>query len=80
MNTKIDLKSAVFGLILGILAMLALGSTTGEPVGRYQVAGGAGFFTIVDTTTGKAWGANFAAPAPGFQGVQAGYWDKKLDH
>jgi hypothetical protein len=75
MNSKIDLKSALFGLAVGVLGMLALGAAeSSNPNGRYQVAGGAGSFTIVDTMTGQAWGANTAS-----QGTQAGFWDKKLD-
>jgi hypothetical protein len=78
MTTKIDLKSALCGLALGILAMLAIGAS-GSPnaVGKYQVATGAGFVTIIDTTTGQAWGANLSAPPPGFQGIPGGFWDKK---
>jgi len=78
MTTKIDLKSALCGLALGVLAMLAIGATgPTNAIGKYQIATGAGFVTIVDTTTGQAWGANLSAPPPGFQGVPAGFWDKK---
>ena len=80
MNTRIDLKSALCGLVVGVLAMLAMGATESlTPVGRYQVAAGAGFFTIVDTATGQAWGANLASPAPGYQGIGTGFWDRKLE-
>ncbi len=73
---KIDLKSALCGLALGIVAMAAMGSSSSTPiVGRYQVSGGYGFFTIIDTSTGQAWGANLSSP--GMQGIQAGYWDPK---
>ena len=78
-NMKIDLKSALCGLAVGVLAMVAMGSTgSSSTVGRYQVAGGYGFFTIVDTSTGQAWGANFSSP--GMQGIQAGYWEPKPGH
>jgi hypothetical protein len=74
MNTKIDLKSALCGLAIGVLAMLVIAAAeSSNPVGRYQVAGGAGSFTIVDTVTGQAWGASTAS----IQGAQAGFWDKK---
>ncbi len=80
MNLKLNLKSALLGLAVGVIAMLVVAATDSpNPVGRYQVAAGSGFITIVDTTTGQAWGANLAAPAPGFQGVQAGFWEKKVD-
>ena len=74
---KIDMKSALCGLAIGVLAMVAMGSTAGgtSPIGRFQVAGGYGFFTIIDTTTGQAWGANFSSP--GMSGAQPGYWDAK---
>jgi hypothetical protein len=78
MNAKIDLKSALCGLVVGILAMLAIGASEApNAIGKYQVASGAGFVTIVDTTTGQAWGANLASPPPGFQTIQPGFWDKK---
>jgi len=76
MTTKIDLKSALCGLALGILAMLAIGAS-GSPnaVGRSQVASSASFVTIIDTTTGQAWGANLSAPSPGVLGVPIGFWE-----
>jgi hypothetical protein len=80
MNTKIDLKSALCGLAVGVLAMLAIGAATpSNAIGRYQVASGSGFVTIIDTTTGRAWGANLATPAPGFQTIQPGFWEPKVD-
>ncbi len=76
MNTKIDLKSALCGLAVGVLAMLAMGAgESSNSVGRYQVAGGAGSFVVLDTTTGQAWGANTAS----LQGIPPNFWDKKLD-
>ncbi len=74
MNTKIDLKSALCGLAVGVLGMLVLGAAeTSNPVERYQVTGGAGFFVIVDSATGQAWGANTAS----IPGIHPGFWDKK---
>jgi len=78
MNIKIDLKSALCGLAVGILAMLAMGAaTSSDALGRYQVASGSGFVTIIDTSTGRAWGANLASP--GFQTIHPGFWEPKLD-
>jgi hypothetical protein len=78
MNTKIDLKSALCGLAVGILAMLAMGAVApSNGTGRYQIASGAGFVTVIDTTTGRVWGANLASP--GFQAIQPGFWDPKAD-
>jgi hypothetical protein len=74
MNTKIDLKSALCGLAVGVLGMLAIGAAeSSNSMGRYQIAGGAGSFAIVDTVTGQAWGASLTA----LQGPQPGFWDKK---
>lgn len=78
MNTKIDLKSALCGLAVGILATLAMGAaTSSNAIGRYQIASGSGFVTVIDTTTGRVWGANLASP--GFQAIQPGFWDPKAD-
>jgi len=63
MKTKIDVKSALCGLAVGVFAMLAVGAgestTTG---GKYQVvtfmAGGQANALMIDTTTGKGWGVN----------------------
>ncbi len=71
---KIDLKSALCGLALGVLAVLAIGAAEpSSPVGKYEVAGGAGSFVIVDTATGQAWGATLGS----LGGPQPGFWDKK---
>jgi hypothetical protein len=81
MKTQIDIKSALCGLVIGVLAMFAVGAEqqSSNPAGRYQTASGSGFITIIDTTTGQAWCANLAAPIPGFQQVDAGFWDSKLE-
>jgi hypothetical protein len=76
MNTKIELKSALAGMALGVLAMLAVGAAApSNPVARYQIAGGAGSFAILDTASGQAWGANLVA----LQGPQPGFWEPKLE-
>lgn len=64
MNTKIDIKSAVIGLAVGLL--VTVGVAAAKPpvirVGRYQVVsnannGGQGgsHSLIIDTVTGKVW-------------------------
>ena len=64
MNTRIDLKSAVVGLVAGALVSLGIAATTssGSAVGRYQIvstvnSGGAGgsHSMLIDTVTGKVW-------------------------
>ena len=60
MKLNLDLKSMLLGFCIGLLTVLAIGaSISPNPVGKYQVAGTASYFVIVDTTTGKAWLANF---------------------
>ena len=75
MKTKI--VNIALGFVIGIAATLAIGAGSGEPepVGRFQVNGDAGFFVIVDTTTGKAWFANTASP--GKIGIDPDFFQKK---
>lgn len=47
------------------------------PIGRYQVTGNYGFFMITDTITGQNWVANTSDP--GFNGIQAGFMEKKAN-
>jgi hypothetical protein len=64
MNMKIDIKSAVIGLAVGVLITLGVAATT-SPItggGRYQIVsnannGGQGgsHSLIIDTVTGKVW-------------------------
>ena len=58
MNLRIDLKSALCGLAVGVLAMFVIGAadSSSNQVGRYQISVGQSSSIIVDTTTGKAWG------------------------
>jgi hypothetical protein len=79
MHTKIDLKSALCGLALGVLALFAVGATDtpSHPIGRYQCSAAIDLLLIVDTTTGQAW-----AIRPGnvsITGAPAGFFDKKVD-
>ena len=67
------MKRAIFGLVLGALALLAMGSGGSSPSGRYAVSGGSGVVVILDTATGKAWAANLST----LNGAQAGFWDAK---
>ena len=72
---KIDTKSMLCGLIVGIIAITAIAAVenNSEPVGRYQTAAAAGFVVILDTQTGKAWGAT----PPGVPTTHDGFWEKK---
>lgn len=63
MKIRIDLKSALCGLLIGVGAMFAMGaenSTT--PPARYQVSSGTGITVIVDSQTGQAWMFNAGGP------------------
>lgn len=63
------------GLIGGVIAMTAIAAVenNSEPVGRYQTAAASGFVVILDTQTGKAWGAS----TPGVPTTHEGFWEKK---
>ena len=79
MKTQIDIKSALCGLAVGIVAMLALGATdaASNRFSRYQCSSGSNIMLIVDTTTGQAWGLQ-----PGgvtLTGSPGGFFDKKAD-
>ena len=56
MNTKIDIKSALFGLAVGVLAMLGIAAASSPgTVGRYQIAGTGNHGLVLDTATGQVW-------------------------
>jgi hypothetical protein len=59
MKASIDIKSALAGLVVGVLAVFAIGAGgPSDHVGRYRVSiGPAGNAMLVDTTTGKVWAA-----------------------
>jgi hypothetical protein len=78
MKISIDLKSALFGLAMGITTMLAVGASDSSStlqVGRFHCAAGQGILLVVDTVTGKAW-----AMQPGgvsITGAPGGFFDVK---
>lgn len=58
---KIDIKSALCGLVIGAAVVLCIAAETSpNPVGRYQAVTGVtahgGYALLVDTATGKVWG------------------------
>jgi len=82
MNTKIDLKSALCGLVIGVLAMLAIGATesSSNPIGRYQCSAAIDLMLIVDTATGQAWATRPAGLSiTGSAGGVGGFFEKKTD-
>jgi hypothetical protein len=56
MKKQMDIKSALIGLLAGIVAMLAIGASSSTPtVGRYRVWGTASETFVIDTVTGQVW-------------------------
>jgi hypothetical protein len=55
MKTNIDFKSALCGLLIGVVATFVIGAGE-QPAGRYQVSAMQTGGIIVDTKTGQAWG------------------------
>ena len=85
MKTTIDLKSALIGAALGILAMCVVAAESSpqpRPIGRFQIAGGSangdGHFAVVDTVTGQTWCARMSGSA--LQPMNTGFTEKKLEH
>ena len=61
MKSRIDLKSAVLGLGIGVLTVLAIaaGERPQSQIGRYQLGGNqVGPTLMIDTVTGQVWGIN----------------------
>ena len=59
MNNKIDIKSAMIGLGIGVLAMLGVAATSSSGSnGRYQIIGIGNHGVIIDTDTGQTWQAS----------------------
>ncbi len=78
MTTKIDLKSLLGGVAIGVLGVLAIGAANpNNPPQRYQISTDSGFAMIIDTATGKVWGANLSASR--FLTIQDGFWDPKVE-
>lgn len=60
MKTQIDLKSALFGLGVGILIALGVAATSSRDAnGRYQIAGTGNHGLVIDTATGQVWTGYF---------------------
>ena len=59
MKITIDLRSALVGLVAGVVLMFTLGAAGAAPTGsgRYQVSTGADHGLLVDTATGQVWSA-----------------------
>ena len=56
MKTTIDIKSAFIGLLLGVLATIAIAAASSPgQVGRYQIGGTGNHGMVLDTATGQVW-------------------------
>lgn len=79
---KIELKSAAFGLALGILAMVAIAaeSSSTPSGGRYQLVtfsagpGAEPNAMIIDTSTGKVWSTKLTS---NWRDSGGSFWDAK---
>lgn len=78
MKTHFEVKSILLGMTVGLGAFLLLGASgvdSANQTGRYQIATGGGFALVIDTSTGKVWGANLSGA--NFNTVQEKFWDAK---
>ena len=76
---KIDLKSAVCGLAVGVLAMFAIGATEqSNGPGRYSVAIGSNHDLVIDTQTGRVWNLRLTN-AGDIKGTDADFYSPKID-
>ena len=78
MKNKIDAKSALLGILVGILTMSTIGAVRPGPVGRLQISGTGNFGLLVDTTTGKVWRCFFSPSGGAHDGER--FFAPKLDN
>ena len=59
MKNKLDIKSALLGLFVGLVAVLAIAAKPVSPqgIGRFQLGhvGPNNMYMLVDTATGEVW-------------------------
>lgn len=62
MNTKIDIKSMLLGLSLGVLVMVAVAAASSPgQVGRFQLGSTNNQGLVIDTATGQVWSTYFSS-------------------
>ena len=78
MNKKIEIKSALIGVAVGVVATLAIGASSprATTVGRYQIGGTASHGLIIDSATGQAWSAYLPQQSGKTDGD---FWTSKVD-
>ncbi len=77
---KIDVKSCVIGLLLGVCVMLVIGAggNGSSEVGKYRISAAGDSTTscfVIDTATGRTW-RRFTATQGSYYGCPEG-WDMK---
>ena len=76
MNTKIEIKSAVIGLGVGVLVTLGIAAASSSgSIGRYQVGGTGSHGLVIDTATGQVW-RSYLPPNDG--GTDGDFFKAKL--
>ena len=76
MKTKIDIKSTVVGLALGVLITLGIAAASSPgAVGRYQIAGTGNHGLVLDTVTGQVWTGFFSSSGGK---TDAGFYQPKI--
>jgi len=57
MKTQFDLKSALAGVLAGVIVTLTIGAAgkANGPTGRFQIAGTHSHALVIDTATGQVW-------------------------
>ncbi len=69
MKTKIEIKSAVIGLGIGVLVTLGIAAaSSSDRVGRYQIAGTGNHGLVIATATGQVWRGYFPSHEGGTDG------------
>jgi hypothetical protein len=79
MKKQIDTKSTLIGIVIAVLAMLAVGTTRPNgPVGRFQIGGTSEWGMVLDTTTGQVWRTHLG-PGGGRVDPEATFFGQKLE-
>ena len=79
MNTKIDLKSSVGGLCVGVLTTFAIGAATSpNSVGRYHFGGTGPQYFLVDTSTGQVWTFDTQQAGVPRRGTDPNFFEPKM--
>ena len=79
MNTKIDFKSSLGGLCVGVLATFVIGAATSpNSVGRYHFGGAGPQYFLVDTATGQVWTYDTQQAGVPRRGTDPNFFEPKM--